>query len=128
MYIKNFSIVTKKTYSTSRDSDLDMADSGEGNPEMADSEEADSDKENSKDEDEEMYDSEDFDSESENEEFVDPLDGSDLDRTRDIAKYCKNSSEVEEYFKVKEESIRKSYRADSNSGAAEGLPASELSN
>lgn len=57
---------------------------------------------------------------------VEPLNGTDVDKTRDIVKYCKNATEVEEYFRTKENSIRSSYRNDSNTGAIEGIPSSEL--
>jgi hypothetical protein len=61
-----------------------------------------------------------------NAEKVNPSDGYGLDDTRDIIKFCSNSREVKEYFTTKENSIRNSYRMDSNTGAASGLPSSEL--
>ena len=59
---------------------------------------------------------------------VDPLNGNYLDRTLDISLYCKTPEEAKEYFSTKEQSIRNSYREDSNSAAIGGVDARELNN
>jgi len=65
--------------------------------------------------------------ESADESKVDPLNGTQLDRTRDVSLYCKTQAQAQEYFHTKEESIKSSHRQDSNTAAADGVPASELS-
>lgn len=59
--------------------------------------------------------------------LVNPNDGRNLDRTADIAEAYRGDRDGEEaYFREKEASIRRDYREDSNSAAAEGESASEL--
>lgn len=58
---------------------------------------------------------------------VNANDGRDLDNTQEIAdEYRRDREGIEDYFKTKEESIRRDYRIDSNSAAASGVSASEL--
>ena len=58
---------------------------------------------------------------------VNPSNGRDLDRSSEIADtYHGDKNGLNAYFTDKEASIRRDYRDDSNSAAAEGVPASEL--
>lgn len=57
----------------------------------------------------------------------DVTDGLHLDVTRSIAREFKSGKAIDEYFHDKESSIRNTYREDSNTAAAEGASASELS-
>jgi len=59
---------------------------------------------------------------------VDPSNGYSLDRTQDVSLYCTTPEQAREYFSTKEQSIRNTYRQDSNSGAIEGVDARELDN
>jgi len=99
-FVISFTTIPKNNYSTSREPDSNVSDT-----DMSDSPISD----------------------SGDESRVDPQDGSDVDATKDIVKYCKSANEVENYFTTKENSIRSSYRSDSNSAAADGVSASELS-
>lgn len=49
-----------------------------------------------------------------------------LGNTRKIARSCESGKDVEEYFREKENYINETHRRDSNNGAIEGIPASEL--
>jgi len=60
-------------------------------------------------------------------QFVNANDGRNIDRTADIAtEFHKDKEGLNTYFNNKEESIRRDYREDSNSGAVDGVQASEL--
>jgi len=100
--------VYKKPYSTSRvlsshPSDTDMSDTSESD--NSDSEMSDTSSNGSGDA-----------------SRVNPQDGSDLDRTIDLVKYCKNSREVENYFTTKENSVRSAYTCEHRSFIFASLP------
>ena len=59
--------------------------------------------------------------------LVNPNDGRNIDRSADIADaYHGDKDGLNTYFTTKESSIRSAYREDTNSAAADGVPASEL--
>ena len=59
--------------------------------------------------------------------LVNPNDGRNIDRSADIADaYHGDKDGLNTYFATKESSIRSAYREDTNSAAADGVPASEL--
>lgn len=63
---------------------------------------------------------------SPNGDLVNVDNGLKLDRTCDIVEYCQDRRGVDEYFTKKEDSIRESFRTDSNEAAASGTSVSEL--
>jgi hypothetical protein len=59
--------------------------------------------------------------------LVNSNDGRNIDRSADIADaYHGDKEGLNTYFTNKESSIRRAYREDTNSAAADGVPASEL--
>lgn len=61
------------------------------------------------------------------ETLVEPWNGLKVDRTRDIIKYCSTTQKVDEYFDTKLAAVRDTHRNDSNTAAADGQSARELS-
>jgi hypothetical protein len=58
---------------------------------------------------------------------INPSNGRDLDRSSEIAEaFHRDKEGLNNYFKEKEDSIRRDYRQDSNSAAVDGVQASEL--